>query len=264
VSDRPGNAPAARSLINVVKAGATYDVSLWLTITGAPTAPVNITRAITCEGQPTQYTRLADTTIALEGEWVKLSGELAVPDCTVTGVLIFAEGPPAGVNLYVDDGSVRQRPPEIVNLVTNGDFESGTQGWFSWSGGVIQTATNRAHGGDQSLVVTSRPGNAPAATSVTSAVSPATSYQASFWVSIDGAPAESPEAPVNVTEAITCEGESTQYTRLVDTVIVPEDEWVELVGSLDLPDCPLANVTIYVEGPPADIDLYVDDVVIHP
>jgi endo-1,4-beta-xylanase len=41
--------------------------------------------------------------VLADGAWVKLSGTLVVPDCTLAEVLVYAEGPPASVDLYIDD-----------------------------------------------------------------------------------------------------------------------------------------------------------------
>lgn len=141
------------------------------------------------------------------------------------------------------------------NVIANGDFESNTNGWFTWSG-TIGTTTASARKGSHALIVADRPGNGPAATTITSAVVPGTSYQVSFWVSIAGAA----QADVNLTQKIRCSDGADQYSWLASPVPVQQGQWVELTGTLNVPSCALSEVTIYAEGPGAGIDLLVDDV----
>ncbi len=141
------------------------------------------------------------------------------------------------------------------NVIANGDFESNTNGWYSWSG-TVSTTAQTAQKGSQSLIVSNRPGNGPAATTITSVVTPGTSYQVSFWVSIAGAS----QANVNLTQKIRCSGGSDQYSWLASPVAVQQGQWTELKGTLNVPNCTLAEVTIYAEGPGAGIDLLVDNV----
>nr|PZN26618.1 MAG: hypothetical protein DIU78_07270 [Pseudomonadota bacterium] len=191
-----------------------------------------------------------------EGVWVELSGPLSIPDCDLTEVLIYAEGPPESADLYLDDVFVRE--PTVTNLVTNGTFESGTVGWFTWDGTLAATS-ERAHGGNQSLVVTNRSGNGPAAYSLTSAVSPGASYTATFFVTVGN----TETAPVNVTTKVACSGQADSYAWIASHPAVADGDWVELTGSFAIPaDCELTEALIYAEGPPGGVDLYVDDVVI--
>jgi GH35 family endo-1,4-beta-xylanase len=141
------------------------------------------------------------------------------------------------------------------NVIANGDFESSASGWFTWSG-TIGTTTASAQKGSHALIVTNRPGNGPAATTITGAVVPGTSYQVSFWVSIAGAA----QASVNLTQKTRCTGGSDQYAWLASPVAVQQGQWVELAGTLAVPSCALDEVTIYAEGPGAGVDLLVDDV----
>src|SRR5262249_50850993 len=121
---------------------------------------------------------------------------------------------------------------------------------------TVSTTTQSAQKGLQALKVSNRPSNGPAATTITSAVVPGTSYQVSFWVSIAGAA----QANVNLTQKIRCSGGSDQYSWLASPVAVQEGQWVELKGTLNVPSCTLSEVTIYAEGPAAGIDLLIDNV----
>ncbi len=252
LSDRGGNGPAATNLTGLVAPGKTYDVALWTTIAGAASANVNVTQAVSCDGQPA-YNWLINPTPVQAGQWTQLSGSLVIPDCNVTDVQLFAEGPPGGVELFVDHVSVRGKQA-ANNIVSNGTFESGISGWSTYSG-VASATTARAHSGSRSLLISERTGNAPALTDLTQAVTQGASYQVSFWVSIGGAAS----ADVNLTQKVVCDGQTT-YSWIANPVAVSDGQWLELKATLNVPTCNLTELQVYAEGPPAGVDLYVDDV----
>lgn len=253
VTNRTGNAPAATTVTSQVLPGRTYKVNLWTTITGAATASVKLTRKVTTDGA-TSYTQLGNSVTATEGQWTQLSGDLVVPDSSNSEVTFYAEGPGAGIDLYVDHASLRQ--VIASNVVNNGTFESGTTGWSTWSGGTLSATTARAHSGTKSLLVSPRTGNAPAATTLTNMVTPGASYQVSFWTTIGAAAS----ASVKLTAKTQCQGGSSSYTQIANPITVTDGVWSELKATLNVPNCTLADVTVYAEGPAAGVDLYIDDV----
>jgi endo-1,4-beta-xylanase len=254
VSSRPSNGPAATNLTQAVVPGTSYQVSVWVTVEGAAQADVNLTQKIACDGVAS-YSWLASPVAVQQGQWVELKGTLAVPSCNVTELLIYAEGPPAGVDLLLDNVSVRA--PVVANALPDGTFESGLGSWFTWSGSLATTSA-RAHGGSQSAALTNRTSNGPIARSLTALVTPGKSYAVSVWTSIGGAAT----ANVNLTSKIECQGASANYAWLANPVAVTDGAWVELSGTLVVPDCTLADVLIYAEGPAAGIDLYIDDALV--
>lgn len=150
------------------------------------------------------------------------------------------------------------------NVVANGTFESGTSGWFTWSGGTLSAVTDRAHGGTQSLLVSNRANNAPAATDLTSAVKPGVNYPFTLWASIHNA--DGAAQSVNVTQATSCKASdgtvSTSYAWIAGpTALSGADpaSWVQFSGTIAVPNCTLTQLQIFVEGA-AGADLYVDDV----
>lgn len=251
LSNRNGNGPAATSLTSLVVPGGKYVVSLFASIDGAPSANVNVTQKITCNGQD-EYKWLVNPVLVEQGKFTELKGTLAIPDCDVTDVQIFAEGPAGGIDIYLDHVSLRAE--QAANLVANGTFESGTAGWSTWNGGTLSASAARAHSGTRSLLVGNRTGNAPAATTLTNVV-PGATYEVSFWVSVG----QAASANVNLTSKIVCDGQAS-YAWLVNPVAVADGQWTELKGSLSIPNCNVSEVQIYAEGPPAGVDLYVDDV----
>ena len=149
-----------------------------------------------------------------------------------------------------------------TNIVQNGTFESGASGWFTFNGGTLSATTARAHSGAQSLFVTNRASNAPAATDLTSVVTPGTSYPFSLWASINS-PDGSSQA-INVTEAASCQASdgtvSTTYTWVGGPLTLPSgNTWTQFTGTVAVPNCALTQLLFWVEGG-AGADLYVDDV----
>lgn len=256
VSSRPSNGPAATNLTPAVIPGTSYQVSVWVTVDGAAQANVNLTQKIVCDGVAS-YSWLASPVPVQQGQWVELTGTLAVPSCNLTELLIYVEGPPAGVDLLLDNVSVRA--PVVANALSDGTFESGIGSWFTW-GGSLATTSARAHGGSQSAALTNRTGNGPIARSLTTLVTPGKSYVVSVWTSIGGAAT----ADVNLTSKIECQGAAASYAWVANPVSVVDGAWVKLSGTLVVPDCALADVLVYAEGPTAGIDLYIDDAVVSP
>ena len=258
MTGRTGDSPLALALTSKVTPGKTYKVSLWATIDGAASASAHVTSGIQCTGGSTTYAWLgtgAKTITA--GNWVEFTGDLVVPDCALASVQIWLEGPGGGVDLFIDHASVRQQTSS--NIVPNGTFESGTNGWFTWNGGTLSASTERAHGGTKSLLVTGRANNAPAATDLTSLVKPGTNYPFSLWASIRTTDGSSKS--INVTLATQCQGSGANYNWVAGPTSLSgaSTSWVQFSGTVAVPNCPLQMVQLFVEGG-AGADLFVDDV----
>jgi endo-1,4-beta-xylanase len=255
IGGRTGNAPAVTDLSQVVTKGASYNVSFWVSIGGAASANVNLTQKVVCDGQTT-YSWFVNPVAVTDGQWVELKGSLNIPNCNnLSEVQIFAEGPAAGVDMYVDDVNVYI--PTVSNLLTDGTFESQQGSWFTWGSGTLAVSSARAHGGSKSLAFTNRVGNGPIAHSLLGSVTPGKSYQVSMWTSIGGAAT----ANVNMTSAIGCDG-ADSYAWLANPVAVADGSWVKLSGTLNVPNCNLTNLLVFLEGPGTGVDMYVDDAVV--
>jgi endo-1,4-beta-xylanase len=169
-----------------------------------------------------------------------------------------------GGGANVDSVAFVAPPPATHNIVANGTFESGTSGWFTFNGGSLSAATDRAHGGSQSLLVTNRASNAPAATDLTSVVKPGTNYPFNLWASIHSPDGTS--QAINVTQATSCKAAdgtvSTTYNWIAGPTTLAGDatwSWVQFSGTVAVPNCTLTQLLVWVEGG-AGADLYVDDV----
>jgi len=262
---RTGNAPLAQWLTSTVLPGKTYKVSVWATIGGVTSDTAEVTTAIQCSTDSSAtYGRLggwSNSQTITDGTWVNFSGDLVVPDCALTQVQIWLEGPQTA-DLYIDHVSVRQQTSS--NIIANGTFESGTSGWYTWGGGTLSATTARAHGGLQSLLVSGRTSNSPAATDLTSVVKAGTNYPFSLWVAVNNAAGSSQAIDVN--QSTSCKAAdgtvTTTYGWIANPVTVPTTGWVQLSGTVAVPSastCTLTQLQIFVEGG-AGSDLYVDDV----
>ncbi len=105
---------AQYNLAGLATPGETLSASLWARITGDPNEPVLLTLRSTCQGAATEYTRVAERT-ATSTKWVKLAGSVEIPNCQLSELVLYAEGPRPGVVLYIDDVSV-----ESTNLSCSG------------------------------------------------------------------------------------------------------------------------------------------------
>lgn len=85
--------------------GETYNISAWVRISGATSATVKVTFEQE-DGSGTNYL-FVDSVTANNSSWVRLSGSFTL---NVTGTLsvldVYFEGPPRGVDIYVDDAAV--------------------------------------------------------------------------------------------------------------------------------------------------------------
>ncbi len=267
MTGRASGSVLVNTLTNSVVPGKTYKASIWASVGAVPegtTASGFVTTAIQCTGGSTTYGRLGgwgNAKTMTDGSWVELAGDLVIPDCKLANVGIWLDGPGANVDMYIDHVSVRQQTSS--NIITNGTFESGTTGWYTWGTGTVAPSTARAHGGTQSLMVGHRTdGNWPAVTDITSIVKAGNKYPFSMWVSIDSADGSSKS--INVTQAATCKAAdgttSTAYSWIGGPVTLADAAtWTQFSGTVTVPDCNLTQLQFWVEGG-VGADLYVDDV----
>jgi GH35 family endo-1,4-beta-xylanase len=224
--------------LNVTYAlGSTSPISLTISLGSQTSAPVATVQLAPTGGWNTFQT----VTIP----WAPIS--------TNQDVYVTFHGGGANLETFQFAGPVTQ-----TNIVANGTFESGASGWSTWNSGSISASTARAHSGSQSLYVTNRGNNAPAATDITKVVTPGTSYPFTLWVSINSADGTS--KAINVTQGASCKGASTAYSWAANPVTVPNGAtWTQISGTLTVPNCTLTQFQFWVEGG-APADLYVDDV----
>jgi GH35 family endo-1,4-beta-xylanase len=141
------------------------------------------------------------------------------------------------------------------NLITNPGFESGTTGW-SACGGSFTTSTVIYRSGNQSGYAYSRTGTWNGIRqSLLGKMTPGKTYYISGWMKIEG----TPDCNINVT-IVKTDDSGTTYTW-VDWTKGYDNCWTQLKGpyTLDVTGA-LTELAIYFEGPPADVNYYLDDV----
>lgn len=160
------------------------------------------------------------------------------------------EPPPA-----LDEPEGESLPP---NLLPDPGFETGPGDFSAAFGGVLEVSAAQARSGEQSLRVSARTETwQGAVVDLTARVEAGRSYLASVHALVDSAAPQS----LLLTSRVGCAGLEDEFVT-VATGIGDRGAWVELAGELTPPaasECELEDVLLYVEGPPAQFDLYVDD-----
>jgi endo-1,4-beta-xylanase len=244
----------AIDVTSLVRSGFIYDASAFVSIKHEKDDTVALSAKITCEGADATYTTVASDT-AMKHEYTALDGTLTLPLCPLSEVILYVQGPAAGVDVLVDDVALREiGEPLGPDVITNSDFESGVTGWVAWAGTLAPS--NVAHTGTGSAIVTNRTDtwNGPVYDLLPQVTDGAT-YKVSGFIRIAGAAS----APVSETILSVCDGTQT-YTS-VATGTANDQGFVSLSGSYLVPPCDnLTQLSLYFEGPAAGIDEIVDDV----
>lgn len=245
----------ATDLTSRVVATATYRAEARVKIAGAASDRVGLTAAVGCAGEATRFLPIGSA-MASNGAYVTVSGSVQVPNCSVTSFILYAEGPAAGVDILMDDVAFWQidagLPPSIL---ANGNFETNTDWWFGFGPVTIESTTARAHGGARSARVTNRTDTWQGlATSLVGRLTPGKSYSVSAWAQVGTG-----SSNVNLTFQNACEGGSTNFTWITGAT-ANDSTWTQLQGTLVAPNCNLTTGNFYIEGAPAGVDIYLDDV----
>jgi endo-1,4-beta-xylanase len=236
----------------LTRPGRSYGAAVWTRLAGAASASTSLTAQVTCAGQPTAFVPIASAE-ASAADWLELSGSLELPECELQEVALYVEGPAAGVDLLVDDLSLREAP--LPSLISNGDFEIGTAGWFNF-GPAVLAASSDAHGGSNAAIATGRTDTWNGiAIDLSSSVAARATYRAEAFLKIAGAASDR----VGLTAAVTCAGQATQFLP-VGSATAASADWVRVAGSVTLPNCSIQSLVLYAEGPAAGVDLLLDDV----
>lgn len=152
------------------------------------------------------------------------------------------------------------KPPGNVdasgNLIANSGFEESTDGWVVWAG-EISTTTEQAHSGAQSAVVTNRTDTWNGAVwNLLRDVTAGEAYTALAWVTVSAGTER-----VSISTKAMCGAEERYET--VASGEATAGEWLELRGTFTAPLCDdLQEFVMYIEGPAAGVDLYLDDVIV--
>lgn len=250
----------AFNITNSVVAGATYNLNAFTRIQGATTDDVRATVVAECsDATSPQFLGIASVT-GNDSDWIQISGAVTIPNCTLTQVQIYFEGPAAGVDILVDAVTlVGESGAGADNLATNGDFEGADfSPWGATAGETILLVTDPVFEGTQAIAATNRtetfegPG-----IDLGGITQPGTTYSIKAQARVANAAA----ANVRVTVRTVCEDDSQVFLG-AGSVDTTDSSWGEINGSVIMPACTAKVQRFYFEGPAAGVDIFIDNVVI--
>ncbi len=248
----------ASDVTAVVRSGFIYEASAFVSLKHDQhdaAQPIQLSAKVTCQGAAPTFITAASGT-AMKHEYTALDGTLTLPLCPITEAILYVQGPPAGVDLLVDDVALRTiGEPLGPNVVSNGDFETGIAGWTAFGNSAL-APSSVAHTGQGSAISTSRTAtfNGPLYNLLPVTTDGAT-YLANGWIRINGAASSA----VSLTVLSVCNG--VQSFTSVASGTANDQGFVKLSGSYLVPPCNnLTQLSMYFEGPAAGIDEIIDDV----
>jgi hypothetical protein len=158
--------------------------------------------------------------------------------------------PPIGSGgTSVGDGG----PGESVNLFEDPSFEAGHSDWAGFGNSDISDVSDRAHTGTHCIGSIDRTETWEGPSfRIESVVSAGASYQASVWAWSEVSPT------LSLSLKQVCSGDTATYTTIATASAA--STWVKLQGNFTVPSCTLSELRLYIEGPAAEEDFYVDDV----
>jgi hypothetical protein len=146
------------------------------------------------------------------------------------------------------------------NLVTNSGFEAGNvDGWVGFGPAQITAVTTYSKSGTYSARATNRTSGDWNGISLNfePLLTQGTTYQVTGSVRVSAA-----SAPIKFSVATQCTGDTTTYRDIV-TGTATNTEWLDLSGTYTVPVCAdWTQLVFYVQGPPTNVDIFVDDMVI--
>lgn len=248
------------NLLPVAIKGASYRVSAFARVEGSSSEPIQVTIKSVCSGTQA-FTPVASGN-ANDTSWLELSGSYQVPNCPgLSELSMYVEGPAAGIGIYLDDVSVRQRlsvpivpAPQGFNLLGNSDLELGADGWGAFGGSFVRSSS-KVHGGAFAAQGTTRTATwqGPSVQLPTGAGS----YEVRAYALQDSAAAQA----LLLSASLTCNGAQTFPT--IASATPAGNTWVEMVGTLNVPaGCTGVQLYLQQNGGSTFPDLYLDDVIV--
>jgi hypothetical protein len=162
----------------------------------------------------------------------------------------FDAGPTGGSAGMAGSGET----PAATNLILNPGFEEVSSRWTAVGGCMLGLSSESPHTGSSCLLITKRaetwqgPGY-----DLTAVLTRNASYRATIWARISAG-----SQTMQLTYKHRCE-EQTDDTYTPFGANRVSTDWTELSASFVVADCPATQSLIYVEGPAAEIDFYIDD-----
>ena len=144
-----------------------------------------------------------------------------------------------------------------ANVLKNPGFENGIEDWTDRSC-KIEVVTTPVHSGAKSVRVFGRTELWQGIKqSLLGKVTNGQTYKISAWVRLENS--DSDTVTISIEQA---DDNGTKYKN-VARVTASKTEWVELSGDFKLDaNGTLKTLDVYIEGPPQDVNFFVDDVVV--
>lgn len=194
--------------------------------------------------------------VQVGSSWTLVSGLFRYDvNGSLTVLNFYLNGPPVGVDLFVDDASFTPVDTEALeNLLLNPGFESGSANWIP-HGPTTVAATPASHTGTGAVTVSNRTATwQGVAQSVFGKTEDGRMYSGAGWVTTDSA---TPAPAILTVEVVDSSG--SRYFQIASGT-VSNATWTWISGTVTLPATTgLTNVKFYVEGPPAGVALKVDN-----
>jgi endo-1,4-beta-xylanase len=202
-------------------------------------------------------------TAQVADQWTRIEGYyLYDSNGTLTTMNLYFAGPPAGVDLFIDEASFSvfdTVAPE--NLLANADLEGGSTPWrVHGPGTVTVSASSAAHTGGGALLAGNRTATWHGAEqSLMGKMEEGRHYYAAGWITTDSATA----ATVRLTMEVVDSGGSRFFPIAVGTA--SSATWTWLTGFFEMPaSTGLTDVRFFIEGPPAGVSMRGDDFYLAP
>jgi GH35 family endo-1,4-beta-xylanase len=263
VSNRTKNAPVATDVTSVVKAGASYPLSAWVSIDtkdGSTSKSLNLTQAVSCTNADglvsTTYKWLGSKTVTNGTSWTQLSATLSVASCNVKQVQFWVEGD-INADIYVDDVQLIDNGGSPSNLITDGTFESGQGAWGGWGYTTLGVVSTMAHSGQACLMGGGMQTNGALSRDITGLVSPGKKYQATAWVTVGNLAAGSGAVKFQTIQR--CSGATSDSYPWLAGATIANSVWTQVTGTVDLSACSAVEKLQLFVGADSG-NLYVDDV----
>lgn len=149
-------------------------------------------------------------------------------------------------------------PP--AELITNGSFEDGTNGWTSYKGGSVALETSVVRSGSRAIVANRSQTWQGPAQSLLGRLIPGQTYKLTAWVRTSSAMASNVKATIAYTGNLGSPPVPPVGVRTISGVDNTGWKLIEGYYRYTEPNGPATELDLYFEGPPAGVALYLDDV----
>ena len=244
----------ATNLLEIVQEGIEYRLTSRVRLENIDLAEVKATLKAECPAG-SQFISIAAAQ-ASNSQWNLLTGDILIPECGATELTLYFEGPDPEVNLLLDAVTLQ----EILqttgdNIISNPDFEENADHWFGFGAALVSTTNEAAFTGNQSLIASNRTQSFEGpAISLTNQLEAGASYQFTGHALLRG----SANAEVRATLQLICSGTTESQFIGIASATANDTDWVELNGSVTIPDCTPDTANLYFEGPDGGIDILID------